>query len=351
MLITDRYKNIGSAHPGGMASVYPCHDSILDRKVAIKVMPGSANHRRARDEISALLKMRSKHVVQIYDILRDNSDDLAIVQEYISGRDLFEAETAPKDANEYLKLIWQISSGIADIHSLDVIHRDIKPNNMKIDSEGLVKIFDFGLSRNEGPQAATVGFVGTRGFAAPELYAHNSTFTKAVDTYAFGATALFIGLRTLPQEILQQPPTLPASNPFSFPGLKLSSEVTSALGSCLNPNPSKRPTMSKVRDVLAKHLLQDKHKALVVFKGKASNLDHSNRSVALRLPPIGEVEISYNGFDFSVTNISGNVYINNRKATIGHILPGACVVTLGAPVHKSDRRHITFDISHPEIVL
>lgn len=164
-----------------MGSVLPCKDLTLQRDVAIKVIHGATHRRRMLDELSALAKMRSKHVVQVYDVLQPSRDEIGIVQEFISGVDLFDEGASPDDTTGFYKQIWQIASGISDIHALGVIHRDIKPNNMKIDSEGVVKIFDFGLARDEGPSAATMGFVGTRGFAAPELYRGPVRFTKAVD--------------------------------------------------------------------------------------------------------------------------------------------------------------------------
>lgn len=350
-MIADRYEVTGGSLVGGMAAVLPCKDTILDRQVAIKVMPGSADRRRIRDELGALLKMRSKHVVQVYDVLRLGKDDLAIVQEFIDGKDLFDEVQAPGTATEYLKLVWQIASGIADIHYLNVIHRDIKPNNMKIDPEGVVKIFDFGLARDEGEGAATIGFVGTPGFAAPELYANHVKFTAAVDTYAFGATALFLGLRGLPAELKQRPPVFLGADYFATLPIKLADELVDVLNSCLQANPADRPHMQDVRNVLAKHLLRDRHKALVVFQGKASYLDATHRSVSIRLPSIGEVEIRYNGFCFLVQSVSGDVFVNNRRVAVGDELPGACVVALGSSEQTNRRKYITFDLSHPEIVL
>ncbi len=349
-MIADRYEVVGASFVGGMAAVWPCHDAVLERKVAIKVMPGSAEKRRIRDELGALLKMRSKHVVQVFDVLNLNKD-LAIVQEFIEGQDLFDDGLAPKNKNEYLKLLWQIASGIADIHDLCVIHRDIKPNNMKIDPEGVVKIFDFGLARDEGPSAATLGFVGTPGFAAPELYSHHVTFTAAVDTYAFGATALFLGLRELPSDLMHRPPLLSGADYFSTLPFTLSEDVRSILNACLENLPSQRPAMSDVRGVLAKHLLHNKHRALIVFNGEASYLDANRPSVVLRLSSIGEIGIRYDGFNFLVNSVSGEVFVNNASVSAGDHLPGACVVALGAPERKAGRKYITFDLSHPEIVL
>lgn len=351
MMIADRYEVTGGSLIGGMAAVLPCNDTILGRQVAIKIMPGFADRRRIRDELGALLKMRSKHVVQVYDVLEIGKDDLAIVQEFIDGNDLFDEGFAPSTPSEYLKMIWQIASGIADIHALNVIHRDIKPNNMKIDPEGVLKIFDFGLSRDEGPEAFTVGFVGTPGFAAPELYADHVKFTAAVDTYAFGATALYLGRRDLPAELKRKPPVFLVTDYFATLPFKLAEEVVNALNSCLEANPADRPQMRDVRNVLAKHLLHDRHRALVVFQEKSFYLDATRRTVNLRLPSMGEVEIRYDGFCFQIHSVSGSVFVNNRRVTVGDELPGACVVALGSPEQRNRRKYITFDLSHPEIVL
>ena len=88
---------------GGMGAVQICMDSILERKVAIKFIHGSTHRRRILDELAALLKMRSKHVVQVYDVLRIGGDDLGIVQELIDGEDLFESHSMPVDEARYLK--------------------------------------------------------------------------------------------------------------------------------------------------------------------------------------------------------------------------------------------------------
>ena len=122
------------------------------------------------DELAALLKMRSKHVVQIYDLCKFPDKCIGIIQEFIDGKDLLESFAPPTSIDSYYRQLWQIASGISDIHAVGVIHRDIKPNNMKVDPEGVIKIFDFGLARDAGPAAATVGFVGTPGLEmAPQI--------------------------------------------------------------------------------------------------------------------------------------------------------------------------------------
>ncbi len=350
--VPPRYVPSGHAMAGGMGSVMVCEDTILERQVAIKFISSDAHKRRMDDEVAALLKLRSKHVVQIYDVLRPSADELGIVQEFIDGKDLFESYAPPSSLADYYKQLWQIASGLADIHELGVIHRDIKPNNMKTDPEQVIKIFDFGLARDDGPSAKTRGFVGTRGFAAPELYERPFAFTNAVDTYAFGATALFLATGGLPHEMMAQPPKSGPAGYFYVLPLGIAPEIADLLNASIAEEPVRRPTMRQIRDALARHILFDKHRALVVHQGRASVLSAANRSVKLAFGTIGSIEINYDGLSFLASNASGEVHINNQPVVTGSSLPGACVVALGAAHRRAnERRFITFDISHPEIVL
>ncbi|HEX4131448.1 MAG TPA: serine/threonine-protein kinase [Pirellulales bacterium] len=351
MLLPDRYQVAGDALDGGMGSVIPCKDTVLSRDVAIKVLQSGTEHRRILDEIAALLKMRSKHVVQVYDVLDLPGGKMGIVQEFIEGKDLLKRATIAASKADYYKQLWQIASGISDIHAVGVIHRDIKPNNMKIDPEGVIKIFDFGLARDEGEDAATAGFIGTHGFAAPELYKGSVSFTKAIDTYAFGATAYFLGARLLPASLRNKPPTPVKADCFDDLPFELPPDISFALHGCLAHDPRKRPQMSDVRDMLARHLLAGRHKALLVYNGSPNYLNADNRSVNLRLKGMGQIEISYDDLDYRIVSVSGDVAINNRIASAGDVLPGSCVIALGSPAMKAQRRYITFDLSHPEIVL
>ncbi|AKC86328.1 serine/threonine-protein kinase [Pseudoxanthomonas suwonensis] len=346
-----RYTVLGKALSGGMGAVYPCTDDILERKVAVKVMQDSEEARRLVDEISALLKLRSKHVVQVYDILRLDATTIGIVQEFIEGTDLFDESTKAASPQALLKQLWQIASGIADIHEAGVIHRDIKLNNMKLDSEGIVKIFDFGLARDDGPEASTMGFVGTKWFAAPELYGTKVQFSTAVDTYAFGVCATYLIARKLPNELGQQPPVTMPEGYLNAAGGGVSPDIISMIEACLSTAPLDRPSMQQVRETLAKHLLFDRHQALVVYKGQASYLNASNREVSAKLSEMGSITIAYDGMDFVVADVQGDVFINYGKTVKGQALPGSCVVALGGPDKGASRRYVTFDLASPEVVL
>ncbi|CAJ3218627.1 Protein kinase domain [Burkholderia pseudomallei] len=99
--IPARYASSGKAMSGGMGSVIVCRDTILERPVAIKFISSAAHKRRMDDEVAALLKLRSKHVVQVYDVLAADPDEIGIVQEFIDGQDLFQSHKVPKAADAY----------------------------------------------------------------------------------------------------------------------------------------------------------------------------------------------------------------------------------------------------------
>ncbi len=347
-----RYKPIGGPASGGFSHVFKCKDNHLDRDVAIKFIQDEIEKKRLMDELRALLQMRSKHVVQVYDIVPGEHDSIGIVEEWIEGEDLWDSDFPRRSPDSYLKTLWQIAAGIADIHASGVIHRDIKPNNMKLDAEKIVKIFDFGLARSEGRDAKTKGFKGTRGFAAPELFGDATiAFTPAIDTYAFGATAIFLNCRDLPPNMKKFPPQPVTGDIFAKLPVAIPAELTVLLADCISHDPMLRPSMATVRDELARHLLRDRHQALAVYKCKPFIINASNRAAGLDYPTVGKIEIAYNGLKFYAKVATGEVYINNSPAIAGEEIPGSCVVALGGAHRGKDRVFITFDVSNPEVVL
>lgn len=347
-----RYTQINCPTSGGYSDVLCCKDNHLERKVAIKFIQDENEKKRLLDELHALLQMRSKHVVQVYDIVPGEHDSIGIVEEFVEGEDLWDSDFPRQSPENYLKTLWQIAAGIADIHEAGVIHRDIKPNNMKLDGEEIVKIFDFGLAKDSGADAKTKGFKGTQGFAAPELFGDATvSFTSAIDTYAFGATAIFLACQDLPLRMKKIPPQPLKGEVFSKLPITIPADLTGLLDNCLVHEPTHRPLMATVRDELARHLLRDRHQALAVHNGKPFVLNEGNRSAGFDYPKVGKIEIAYDGLKFSVHVATGEVYINNNPANPGEEIPGSCVVALGGSGRGRDRAYITFDISNPEVVL
>jgi eukaryotic-like serine/threonine-protein kinase len=352
-----RYVTTGATIAGGIGNVDVRTDKNLDRKVAIKFVQPGGEHRRLLDELAALQRIRSKHVVQIFDVDYFNPGSrMGIVEEFIKGDSLETVLGRVTVENGFLRLLYQAATGIADIHAVGIIHRDIKPSNMLVDSESILKIIDFNLSRSEN-DAHTVGFVGTPGYAAPELYAPGHVaFDTAVDVYALGVTAwALIHGKKLPQELTSKPPRpdmwKATSGGFgALPGLD--AELALLLDACLEVSPSDRPTAAQVACRAARLLLQGKHRALFVGAVKPFELDGSNPRVRLQDDRRGSMIIEYDGLDFRATSVTGEVWANNIQLTAGSTLPDCCVIALGGPHrHAWDRVFITMDVSHPEVVL
>jgi serine/threonine protein kinase len=326
-----------------MGEVMICKDNHLDRKVVIKKLQAGVEGRRIVDEHKALAKLRSKHVVQLYDIIQiggPRSPETAIVLEYIEGKDLdFGIYGA---GEEYLRMLWQIASGIRDIHAAGIIHRDIKPENVRVDSEGVAKIIDFGLAR-DGESSRTRNIVGTPGFMAPELWGDGVvSFDKSIDVYAFGVMCLALVTTKFPRALTLRPPKVPSRIDIDTILTGIPHDLVDIVYSCLHSLPKERPSMGKVVFALERHLLRGKHRALVVMDGKEHWLGDQKRHISLRAAE-NKLRIEYDGFDFKVANVEGDIKINNQDVEAGEIIPGCCVIGFG-------RTFVTFDKSHPEVM-
>src|SRR5882724_2309472 len=167
-----RYSYEGPTLEGGQGTVYVCRDQYLDRKVAIKVMTGTSDAAEIKKELSAIQAVWSRHVAQIYDLVSSqNGKAFGLVEEYVPGPNVSEYAASGEIKADYLKILYQLASGISDIHESGRIHRDIKPSNIKLDSEHVIKILDFGLTANAISDAVTVDARGTPCYIAPEFYA------------------------------------------------------------------------------------------------------------------------------------------------------------------------------------
>lgn len=337
---------------GGMSDTLVCRDENLQRKVVVKSLKAGIEKHRLMDELSALADIRSKYVVQVLDVLRDGSDIVGFVEEFIEGSPLKPLDPATSESKA-LGLLYSIISGINDIHLANRVHRDIKPDNMKIDNSGVLKILDFGLAKMKA-DAKTKQLYYTQFYTAPEVFKldknGNHNFNASVDVFAFGATALWLfNGGNLPPELGCTPPTVPAV-PTNFDNipLKLSVGTTVLLNRCLSSNPSSRPSAADLKTALGKQLLYGKHRMLLTHNGTDHVVDGAKKQVKLSSGS-DAVTISYNGFDFVVTAFSGHVRHNNKQMMMGYVLQGSSVIVLGDPSLRG-RTSITEDISHPEVM-
>ncbi|MBA2132046.1 Stk1 family PASTA domain-containing Ser/Thr kinase [Capillibacterium thermochitinicola] len=152
-LLGNRYRIMELIGEGGMALVYKAECTLLQRVVAIKILREqfSADREfveRFRREAQAAASLSHSNVVNIFDVGQDG-DIHYIVMEYIAGRNLKELirEEAPFSLNRALRIALQISEALRHAHEHNIVHRDIKPHNILITEDGLVKVTDFGIAR------------------------------------------------------------------------------------------------------------------------------------------------------------------------------------------------------------
>lgn len=350
--IPDRYTETGKKFRGGFGEVVVLHDSLLDRDVALKVIHSAGDEDQLRNEINAMSEVYSKHVLRIYDLILDESSSVTgVIEEFLPGTDLTTfSETEAYDPRRFLRAAYQIASGIADIHARGLVHRDIKLNNMKTDAEGLIKLFDFGLSC-AADDHETVASRATLVYAAPEYYDPPLVITHAVDTYAFGVCCwlLVIPRDKLPAPLIDRPPLKsgPAPSLASIAG-GLSPELVGLLDSTLHKNPTLRPPMGMVRDEIARHLLRGQHRA---WLSGGYVLNTPGQTVYVGNDTVGKITVHYDGLRFTVVSLTGHAYVNNRLLNVGSELPGSCVITIGHSGMGPQRTFVEFNVSHPEVVL
>jgi serine/threonine-protein kinase len=322
----------------------------LERKVIVKEINRPDDMARLLDEIRALQIAKSKNVVQIYDVVfSDNGDEAAIVEEFLEGDDLLRYRVDHNNIDEFYMILYQLSHGLMDIHQCGIVHRDFKPNNVKYDSEKILKIFDFGLAKYENLPASTVGAIGTFGFMAPELFCTPPYIDKPVDSYAFGATAFCFAKGKPPDCALNRP--IPSTLTESISDyISIDPIVEAIIDKCFQIDHSKRPTLVDINYALKKKLLWGRHRGTLTSRTGVYFLKDVNKGVRVTRDT-DQVIIVYDGYDFKLDTIVGDVFVNNSRVSKGFKLDGSSVITLGAETLGPRRTFVTFDVSHPEVVL
>src|SRR5215472_12206999 len=186
------YEILEPVGAGGMGEVYKARDTRLDRLVAIKVAHAHFSDRFER-EARTIAQLNHPNICTLYDVGPD-----FLVMEYIDGRTLKERLAAGTMArSEALDIARQVAQGLAAAHRCGILHRDIKPGNIMITSQGQTKITDFGLAKlldsvpSQGDSTATLGLtrpgeaVGTPLYMSPEQ-SRGAPVDQRSDIYSFG---------------------------------------------------------------------------------------------------------------------------------------------------------------------
>lgn len=191
--INDRYQIIKTLGEGGMANVYLAHDTILDRNVAVKVLRGDlANDekfvRRFQREALSASSLSHPNIVEMYDVGEDNGQ-YYIVMECVEGKTLKQVLKSRGNLSitEVIDIMLQLTDGMAHAHDAYIVHRDIKPQNIMILSNGVIKITDFGVATalNNTQLTQTNSVMGTVHYLPPEQ-ANGKGSTIRSDIYSMG---------------------------------------------------------------------------------------------------------------------------------------------------------------------
>ena len=236
-VIGGRYELGALIGRGGMAEVYEARDERLDRAVAVKVLrpelAGDAEVRaRFELEARAAATLVHHHVVQVYDSGEDGGVPF-IAMERLPGETLADwIGMGPVDPVWLRRRAREVLQGLGAAHAAGIVHRDVKPGNILIDTDGAAKISDFGIAKSLEPAAdastmtATHLLVGTPAYVAPERMAGHPA-TPASDLYSMGLV--------LYEALAGGRPADGATIPTSVPA-----DMVAAVDRALRPNPLER---------------------------------------------------------------------------------------------------------------
>ena len=302
---------------GGMGEVYRASDEHLARDVAIKVLPpGTLTDASARKhfhrEALALSKLNYPSIATIYDFDTQQGVDF-LVMEYIPGITLSEKVAAgPLPEKEVLRLGVQLAEGLSAAHDHGVVHRDLKPGNLRVTSDGRLKILDFGLAKLWRPVtesaateslSETQAMAGTVPYMAPEQLLGGEIDART-DLHAAGSVLyeMATGQRPFAEvehaqliaAILHRPPRPPtALNP------QVSPELERIIGKCLEKEPENRYQ-------LAKELAIDLRRLLTPSAAKVAEVPVAGRKLWKVLVPAVVILVA--------VVIAGALYFGSQRA-------------------------------------
>lgn len=231
-----KYKLLGLLGSGGMSTVYLAQHVLMQRLVAIKVLPknrvnDSSYLARFHREAQAAAALDHRNIVRAYDVDNDGENHF-MVMEYVEGKDLQQMVKTggPLEYPLAAEYIRQAAVGLAHAHDAGLIHRDVKPANLLVDQSNVVKVLDLGLARFTGEDQASLtvlhdeNVLGTADYLAPEQALDSHGVDARADIYSLGCALYYVltghppfDEGTLPQRLMahqkQAPPSIYDSRP------------------------------------------------------------------------------------------------------------------------------------------
>ena len=250
VVIAGRYRVIDRLGYGGMATVFLAEDQVLSRRVAVKRMhtaaaEGSAERFKREAQLGAALN--HANIVAVYDTL-SGPDGVLIVMEYVPGQPLSELIAAGGvEPDEAVRILREIARGLDYVHHRGVVHRDVKPANILVRDDGVVKLSDLGVATaaHVSRITATHDVLGTLGYIAPERL-DGEPGGPLADVYSLAAVAFEVLSGQRPQRGATPAEALRRSTAEPPPDLReawplASAAAAAVLGRGLDADPDRRP--------------------------------------------------------------------------------------------------------------
>ena len=237
---------------GGMGEVYVAHDTATGRPVAVKLLAGVRNHpelvERLRNEARIQARLYHPNIATLLELF-ETSLGPCLVMEYVGGPALAEAlaRLPADDWRSKLRLVAEIARGVGYLHARGIVHRDIKPDNIRLDENGTPRLLDFGIARDGASPGLTMAgnVVGTLQYMAPETLETGRADTRS-DVWALGIMLHEVLSGRLPYQFASLGELLGqirkgGMRPAEGAMRHMPPGVERLIGACLESNPKRRP--------------------------------------------------------------------------------------------------------------
>ena len=332
---------------GGMATVYRAQDQVLDRTVAVKIMlpqyAGDATFAaRFKQEAQAAAGLSSPYIVGVYDWGKDG-DTYYIVMEYLRGTDLKSGirSHGALDPKKVAQIGSQICGALSVAHKHEIIHRDIKPQNIMVLPDGNIKVMDFGIARAKNSHLTQDNNVlGTAHYVSPEQ-TRGQELGPTSDIYSLGVVMYECSTGRVPFDgddaisvALKQVNELPVPPSQVNPGVD--ADLERIILKCMEKDPANRfQTADELRQVLNSYLagraINVAEPTRVIGATETQNLNGETRAM---VRPVSNAVSGQTAARSAVSGSTGSYAAEEKKSNRGKIAAAviAAIVVIGAIV-------------------